>query len=101
LYIYCVLECSNAPDMPVPLPAEVSCYLSNTCTGVDCCVQVDKLGLAINAYVLLDTCNNAFTIGIENYKHTTTILDIDYDQIHTFSMMGLVKIRYVYTCIKF
>jgi hypothetical protein len=51
--------CSNAPDMPVPLPAEVSCYLSNTCTGVDCCVQVDKLGLAINAYVLLDTCNNA------------------------------------------
>jgi hypothetical protein len=37
--------------MPVPLPAEVNCYLSNTCTGIDCCVQVDKLGLAMNAYV--------------------------------------------------
>jgi hypothetical protein len=97
LYIYCVLECSNAPDMPVPLPAEVNCYLSNTCTGIDCCVQVDKLGLAINAYILLDTCNNAFTIGIENYKHTTTILDVGSNKLQP-QLMFMTELYGMWIC---
>ena len=89
-----ISECNSSVDIPINLPAGISCYLSDTCTGIDCCIQVDKLGLSVNTYVVLDACHNTFTVGVENYKHTTTMLDIDYGEIQTFSLMGFVKVRY-------
>ncbi|XP_052071170.1 uncharacterized protein LOC127709608 [Mytilus californianus] len=87
-------KCNSSVDIPVSLPAGISCYLSDTCTGIDCCIQVDKLGLSVNAYVLLDACHNTFTVGVENFKHTTTMLDIDLGEIQTFSMMGFFRVSY-------
>ncbi|CAG2196992.1 unnamed protein product [Mytilus edulis] len=87
-------KCNSSVDIPMSLPAGISCYLSDTCTGIDCCIQVDKLGLSVNAYVVLDACHNTFTVGVENYKHTTTMLDIDYGEIQTFSLMGFVRVSY-------
>ncbi|CAC5375019.1 unnamed protein product [Mytilus coruscus] len=87
-------KCNDSVDIPLNLPAGISCYLSDTCTGIDCCIQVDKLGLSVNAYVLLDACHNTFTVGVENFKHTTTMLDIDLGEIQTFSMMGFVRVSY-------
>ncbi|XP_076076023.1 uncharacterized protein LOC143046845 [Mytilus galloprovincialis] len=89
-----ISECNSSVDISVSLPAGISCYLSDTCTGIDCCIQVDKLGLSVNTYVVLDTCHNTFTVGVENYKHTTTMLDIDYGEIQTFSLNGFVRVSY-------
>ncbi|VDI38368.1 Hypothetical predicted protein [Mytilus galloprovincialis] len=87
-------KCNSSVDIPINLPTGISCYLSDTCTGIDCCIEVDKLGLSVNAYVGLDACHNTFTVGVENYKHTTTMLNIDYGEIQTFSLMGIVKMSY-------
>ena len=93
-FFFAITECSSSSTIiSVPLPPDVTCYLSNTCTGIDCCAQVDMLGLSINAFVDLDPCNNTLTVGIEKFIYKTSILDIDFGTVQTFSMFGFANIR--------
>jgi hypothetical protein len=50
-------------------------------------------GLSINAFVDLDSCNNTLTVGIEKFIYKTSILDIDFGTVQTFSMFGFANIR--------
>ncbi|XP_052090897.1 uncharacterized protein LOC127727822 [Mytilus californianus] len=85
---------SSKPVMLGKLPSDTSCYLSDTCTGVHCCIQINQLGRAITVYLDLDSCHNTFTIGIEKFIHKISILEIEYGAIHSFSMFGFVNINY-------
>lgn len=91
--ITCILGCEAAiMDLPT-LQSGLSCRVSNSCMGVDCCVDVQKLGLSLNFYLNLDICNNKFTVGVENLNTTISILKIEFGTIQIFSFLGLLKIR--------
>ncbi|VDI08519.1 Hypothetical predicted protein [Mytilus galloprovincialis] len=87
--------CEAGAIMDLPsLQSRLSCHITNSCMGVDCCMDVQKLGLSLNFYLNLDICNNRFTVGVENLNRTISILNIEFGTIHTFSFMGLLKINY-------
>lgn len=75
------------------LQSGLSCHITNSCTVLDCCIDIQKLGIAMNFYVNLDTCNNKFTVGIENLNRTISVLNMDFGRVQTFSFMGLMKIE--------
>jgi hypothetical protein len=60
------------------LPGEVSCYIPDYCTGIDCCVDMPVVNRALNIYVLLDACNYTLSIGIEKWSFNLSLLDYDW-----------------------
>ena len=55
-------------------------------------MDVDKLGLSLNAYIILDTCNNRFTVGVDKFSRTISLLNVDFGKLEIFSFLGLFKI---------
>ncbi|VDI03913.1 Hypothetical predicted protein, partial [Mytilus galloprovincialis] len=87
-------ECDGISKNFPKLQWGLSCHITNSCTVLDCCIDIQKLGIAMNFYVNLDTCNNKFTVGIENLNRTISVLNMDFGRVQTFSFMGLMKIDY-------
>ncbi|VDI06314.1 Hypothetical predicted protein [Mytilus galloprovincialis] len=76
------------------LPPNITCHITDTCTGINCCLDVGKLGLSLNTYVVLDTCDNKFTVGVEKFSQTISLLNVNFGRVETFSFLGLSKIEY-------
>jgi hypothetical protein len=51
----------------------MSCYLSETCTAIDCCIDVEQISRSVNVYINLDACNYRLTAGIEKVTNLTCI----------------------------
>ncbi|XP_063420822.1 uncharacterized protein LOC134706043 [Mytilus trossulus] len=88
------IKCEGINEELPSLQSGLSCHMTNSCTAIDCCLDVEKLGLALNFYFMLDTCNNKFTFGIENLKRTVSIISMGFGTVETFSFLGLLKIDY-------
>ena len=88
---FLITGCPALVNLPA-LPTSMSCHITDTCTKLDCCVDVDKLGLSLNAYIILDTCNNRFTVGVDKFSRTISLLNVDFGKLEIFSFLGLFKI---------
>ena len=70
------IACPKSADMTLPkIRGTVSCYVPDYCTGIDCCVDVGKIGKSFRIYALLDACNWKLSIGIEKRAFNFTIID--------------------------
>ncbi|XP_060567959.1 uncharacterized protein LOC132726631 [Ruditapes philippinarum] len=58
-------ECS-ADIALSPLPEYISCYISDVCTSVQCCLEVDIIQTSVQFSLTIDACNNKLHVGIEN-----------------------------------
>ncbi|KAL3873935.1 hypothetical protein ACJMK2_037012, partial [Sinanodonta woodiana] len=76
------------------LPGKVACNLFNTCTSLECCVQVPFIKRNVQFMVLIDTCQLRLTLGIENLSVNISLLDYQWGQIMTFSILDIYQIQY-------
>jgi hypothetical protein len=60
------------------LQSGISCNLLPSCTGVDCCIDVDIIGHSINAVLKLYPCDQRLTLGIENLVFNVSLYDFDW-----------------------
>jgi hypothetical protein len=58
----------------------MSCYLSETCTAIDCCIDVEQIGRSVNVYINLDACNYRLTAGIEKVTFDIPLLQYQFGQ---------------------
>jgi hypothetical protein len=63
------------------LPPSMTCIIPDSCTGVDCCVDVDILARSINTYVLLDACNYVMRVGIEKLNVNISLIDYSWGKL--------------------
>ncbi|VDI41394.1 Hypothetical predicted protein [Mytilus galloprovincialis] len=83
--------------LPFSLPAvpdTMSCYLSDTCTGIDCCIDVEQISRSINVYIKLDACNYKLTAGIEKLTFDVPLLNYEFGQKQSFRLMNIFRIDY-------
>lgn len=57
------------------------CHLDYDCTGVDCCLQVDKIGRTLRAFVSLDPCSQIMTISLERFTIQVDLLNYAFGQL--------------------
>ncbi|VDI43606.1 Hypothetical predicted protein [Mytilus galloprovincialis] len=84
---------SKMKSLP-PLSGPVSCHLMETCTGIQCCIDVEQLTRSISAYMVLDTCSYSFEIGIEKLTYKKSLLEFEFDQKQSFSLFNILNIDY-------
>ncbi|VDH91582.1 Hypothetical predicted protein [Mytilus galloprovincialis] len=87
--------CPKSSDMTLPkIRGTVSCYVPDYCTGIDCCVDVGKIGKSFRIYALLDACNWKLSIGIEKRAFNFTIIDYKWGEKKTMSILQVLKMEY-------
>lgn len=87
--------CQNAPTLNTITGGGIACHLGNSCTSINCCVDVPKLDMTLKVYFDLDVCSKEVTIGVEKFKRTISLYSFVFTQEDNFSFGGLVYIKYV------
>ena len=57
------------------LDSSTSGHISEACTYIDFCSDVDFLGRPFHTYIYLDPCNNTGQIGIERFNINLDLTD--------------------------
>ncbi|XP_052071171.1 uncharacterized protein LOC127709609 [Mytilus californianus] len=76
------------------IPNTMSCHLTDTCTGIDCCIDVDQISRSINVYIKLDACNYKLTAGIEKLTFDVPLLNYEFGQKQSFRLKNIFRIDY-------
>ncbi|VDI38371.1 SWI/SNF-related matrix-associated actin-dependent regulator of chromatin subfamily E, member 1 [Mytilus galloprovincialis] len=89
------IGCEKTLPFTLPsVPNTMSCYLSDTCTGIDCCIDVEQISRSVNVYIKLDACNYKLTAGIEKLTFDVPLLNYEFGQKHSFRLMNIFRIDY-------
>ena len=71
----------------------MSCYLSETCTAIDCCIDVEQISRSVHVYINLDACNYRLTAGIEKLTFDIPLLQYQFGQKQSFRLMNIFRIE--------
>ena len=89
-----VSECKLALDSSLPrLNGPVSCHLLDSCTGIQCCIDVKEISKSVNMYVILDACNYRLSAGIEKLAFNQSLLNYKFGKKESFNLMDVVRVR--------
>lgn len=53
----------------------MNCYIDQTCTAVQCCVDVTELGKALEIGINIDPCDFRLSVRIEKLSFEVTLFD--------------------------
>lgn len=81
-FLYCLrLECSAVLQLP-SLPSNAHCVIKDTCTSVDCCIEVEAVKRSFLLQLKLDSCNYSLTVGIEKLQYKTSLISYQFGKFH-------------------
>jgi hypothetical protein len=88
--------CQNTLPFTLPkIHKSMSCYLSETCTAIDCCIDVEQISRSVNVYINLDACNYRLIAGIEKLTFDIPLLHYQFGQKKSFRLMNIFRIEWV------
>jgi len=67
------------------LPDTISCTVPDYCTAIDCCMDIESLGLSLNAYIDVDLCSYRIAGGIEKKTFNVSLLSYEWGKKSLFS----------------
>ncbi|KAK3589057.1 hypothetical protein CHS0354_008707 [Potamilus streckersoni] len=73
---------------------DMSCYIPDYCTGVDCCTYVNLIRRSFRAYVLLNACNFSIEAGIERLSFKIMLLNYTWGRIEHITLRNVIRLSY-------
>ncbi|ESO82597.1 hypothetical protein LOTGIDRAFT_236952 [Lottia gigantea] len=86
-------ECPLITNLP-PLSNGLTCYIPDTCTGIQCCAPVPILKRSFEAFIYLDSCNFKFRVGVEKYEFSRNLINYEWGTKESLSMQKLVTAQF-------
>ncbi|XP_052083535.1 uncharacterized protein LOC127720826 [Mytilus californianus] len=87
--------CSSTINNLPMLSSGTSCYISDVCTDVRCCVSVPLLGNHTFDFSLnLDGCTQFMEISLENYKEQLMLRDYTFGVENYLWIKGVLRLKY-------
>ncbi|XP_053398719.1 uncharacterized protein LOC128556879 [Mercenaria mercenaria] len=86
----CPLSFVNLPA----LPSVVSCSVPDYCTGINCCLDIKEIGLAIKAYIDVNMCNYIISGGIETQTFKFSLFNYEWGKTETKSIKDFFRLSY-------
>ncbi|CAG2190136.1 COL12A [Mytilus edulis] len=81
--------CGKEIDLPM-LSEDIVCRVNDSCTTIDCCVNVPLLNQTFNFYLDIDPCYQEVTVGIEKMLTTQKLLDgYTFGSFNNFTLLGV------------
>ena len=57
------------------LPPGVACHISDMCTSVHCCLEIDTVQTAVTFQLTIDACEQKLLVGVDNLH---TVMDLQF-----------------------
>ena len=92
----CLLDCPSTSMKELPtLPKIAACYVTNRCTSIHCCMEVNRLHpQSVKFYLSIDYCHWTIEYGIEKLIVKNTMYDFKFNDWHDHWMKGIYRIKY-------
>ncbi|XP_053400990.1 uncharacterized protein LOC123541000 [Mercenaria mercenaria] len=78
-----------------PLSSGIGCYISNMCTAVQCCLELDIVQTSVQFYVTVDGCEKQLTVGIEQMETVKDLRNYQFGSWDRFYLYGVYRIDYL------
>ena len=78
--------------------SSVTCYIPDYCTGINCCVEVGKIGKSFNAYALLDGCNWKLSVGVEKRSFNISLTEYEWGKQNVY-YVSLLCLKTLYNLV--
>ncbi|XP_021353372.1 uncharacterized protein LOC110450253 [Mizuhopecten yessoensis] len=88
-------DCPLDISLPNILSVPMTCYIPDYCTGIDCCLDVDFLGMSFRSFVLLDGCGLNLQIGIEQLAINESLSGYLFGTPRQLYVEGVLRIDYL------
>ncbi|XP_067658325.1 uncharacterized protein [Haliotis asinina] len=76
------------------LPQTATCHLSDTCTGVSCCLEASEVKRNFKIFLTIDACSNSMEVGIEKLMFSYSLFDYDWGKTEVIDLHGLIKVEF-------
>ena len=60
------------------LPDYMSCHYKDTCTGIECCIEISGLGLTLHPFLLIDPCEYSLSYGVNTINRTIQLINYEW-----------------------
>lgn len=76
----CISECPLNVIKP-QLQKGVTCTLTHSCTGVECCLDMEFIDRSIMFKLDLDPCNHNLLLSIENLVYKISLFNFEWGEL--------------------
>ncbi|VDI76849.1 Hypothetical predicted protein, partial [Mytilus galloprovincialis] len=96
-YFYNYNGCENADVKVIPIDhhSSYSCFISENCQSVQCCVNLPTLNTKVTTVFRIIQCRNNLRLEIDNLVHDIKLSEVSYGNLYTFGLLGIVNIKYM------
>ncbi|XP_062596534.1 uncharacterized protein LOC134257978, partial [Saccostrea cucullata] len=75
--------------------APIGCYLDFSCSSINCCIIVEKMGRSFSVHLKLDPCSKRMMVYLERLKIEVDLQEIEYGKVEHYSLFGMIKMNLV------
>ncbi|XP_053398211.1 uncharacterized protein LOC128556642 [Mercenaria mercenaria] len=76
------------------LPQTMSCYISDICTSIRCCIDVSLIKRSFEILLKLDRCLYLLEVEIENLKLNVPLVNYDFGEETQVFLLGVVRLTF-------
>ncbi|XP_052806227.1 uncharacterized protein LOC128235446 [Mya arenaria] len=87
-------DCQSYVELP-KLNSSVTCFLSDSCTAVKCCLDIEILQSSIEFELNIDACEQEIHVGIESLRTIKFMQTYEYGASEAFYLGGVLKMDYI------
>ena len=96
---FLISACDKAVQLS-QLPPDSSCHLSDSCTDIQCCVDVPTLQRSVSFQISLKPCDCRMIVRIEQMEYHVMLYNYSWGTEDSFWLRGLFRLRSVkYTAV--
>ena len=92
-FIECQKDLTQSGSPLPSLPSNMVCQITESCTGIDCCVRVDPIHHNFHVYLDIDPCNFKIKFGIDKFQFEIYMQDFDFGVEKDVRLVNVVRIK--------
>ncbi|XP_062579219.1 uncharacterized protein LOC134241150, partial [Saccostrea cucullata] len=86
----CSRDISSLPT----LPSNMVCQITESCTGVDCCIRAEPIHHNFHAYLDIDPCNFTIRFGIDKFQFQIYMQEYSFGIEKDVRLVNVVRIKF-------
>ncbi|XP_052071172.1 uncharacterized protein LOC127709610 [Mytilus californianus] len=70
------------------LPDNMACHFKDTCTGIECCIDIPGLGLTLHPFIIIDPCEYTVNYGVNTINETIRLINYEWGKTEKINLAG-------------
>lgn len=91
--VVCPKDLSQSDSSLPSMPSIMVCQITESCTGIDCCIRADPIHHNFHAYLDIDPCNFKIKFGIDKFEFEVYMQNFQFGVEKDVRLVNVVRIK--------